>query len=245
MTLFIKELLSSIGFVFKKNLYLYFIPSIFISLLFYWSIKGGDGIANWLNFMEDWWVIGWVIKTLESVISAISFMLFEFFVLVLLTPINSILSEKMKEEVTGEPAKFSTTQLIRSLGRSVKIFTVAFSVETLLLLVIWIFSFLLGDWFSATVGFIVSSYFIGFSFYDFALDLDLKSSKESWKWGKSNKWLVLFVGLIFSVSIYIPEKSGMIFLYVITISIVPHLLTIATTASYFKKKINHINKKRG
>jgi CysZ protein len=236
MTLFIKELLNSIGFVFKKHLYLYFIPAIFISLLFYWSVKGGDGITHWLSFMEDWWVIGWILKTLENVISAISFMLFEFFILVLLTPINSILSEKMKEEVTGKAAKFSISQLIRSLGRSVKIFTVAFSVEMILLLVIWVFSFLLGDWFSTTIGFVISSYFIGFSFYDFALDLDLKSSKESWKWGKSNKWIVLIAGLIFSVSIYIPEKSGMMFLYVIAISIVPHLLTIATTATYFKIK---------
>jgi len=236
MDIFFRELANSISFIFKKHLYFYFIPAFFISFFFYWSIKGGGGIVNWLSFMEDWWGIGWVLKTLESVISAMSFMLFEFLILVLLTPINSILAEKMKEEVTGELATFSITQLIISLSRSVKIFTVAFSIEMILLLVIWIFSFIVGDWFSSIVGFIISSYFIGFSFFDFALDLDLKTSKESWAWGKSNKWLVLIAGLLFSVSIYIPEKSGMMFLYVISISIVPHLLTIATTSTYFNKK---------
>jgi len=236
LSVFIKELISSIGFVFKKHLYLYFLPAIFISLMFYWSVKGGAGVAHWLSFMEDWYVVGWIIKALESVISAMSFMLFEFFILVLLTPVNSLLAEKMKEEVTGEGVKFSLSQIFRSLGRSVKIFITAFSVEMVLLLVIWLFSFFIGDWFSSIVGFIVSSYFIGFSFYDFSLDLDLKSSKESWKWGKANKWLVLITGLIFSVSIYIPEQSGLMFLYVISISIVPHLLTIATTATYYKTK---------
>ena len=238
LNVFIKELINSIGFVFKKHLYLYFLPAIFIALMFYWSVKGGAGVANWLSFMEGWYVIGWIIKTLESIISSMSFMLFEFFILVLLTPVNSLLAEKMKEEITGEPVKFSLSQIFRSLGRSVKIFITAFSVEMILLLVIWLFSFLIGDWFSSIVGFIVSSYFIGFSFYDFALDLDLKSSKESWKWGKANKWLVLIAGLIFSVSIYIPEQSGLMFLYVISISIVPHLLIIATTATYYKQNKN-------
>ncbi len=241
MLLFLKELSGSINFVFKKHLYLYFLPAIFISFFFYWSVKGGGSIANWLSFMEDWWGIGWVIKAVENMISAISFMLFEFFILVLLTPINSMLSEKMKEEITGEPAKFSVSQLIRSLGRSVKIFITAFSVEMILLLMVWIFSFLLGNWFSTVVGFIVSSYFIGFSFFDFPLDLDSKLSKESWKWGKSNKWMVLLTGLIFSVSIYIPEQTGFVFLYVFSISLIPHLLALTATSIYFKKlaSINH------
>ncbi len=238
MQAFFKELLNSISFVFKKHLYLYFIPAIMISFFFYWSVKGGGSVAGWLSFMENWWGIGWLIKTLETIISAISFTLFEFFILVLLTPINSMLAEKMKEEITGEAAKFSVAQLIRSLGRSIKIFITAFSVEMILLLIIWVFSFFIGDWFSNIVGFMVSSYFIGFSFFDFPLDLDLKSSKESWQWGKKNKWLVLLAGLIFSVSIYIPEQTGLIFLYVFAISIVPHLLTLTTTSIYFKKTNN-------
>ncbi|HIP36060.1 MAG TPA: hypothetical protein EYG85_04330 [Crocinitomix sp.] len=236
MKLFLNELINSVGFVFKRHLYLYFIPAIMISFMFYWFVKGGGGITNLLSFTEDWWVIGWIVKTLESIISTVSFILFQFIILVALTPINSMLSEKMKEEVTGVKPTFSMAQLLKSIGRSIKIFTVAFSSEMILLLLIWFFSFFIGEWVSQIVGFVVTSYFIGFSFYDFALDLDGKTSKESWSWGKSNISLVLASGLLFSITIYIPEQSGLLFLYVISISIVPHLLTIATTAVYFKTK---------
>ncbi|MGV6862018.1 MAG: EI24 domain-containing protein [Putridiphycobacter sp.] len=231
---FFNELSNSISFVFKKHLYLYFLPAIFISLIFYLSVKGGDGIVGWLSFMEDWWVIGWIIKSLESIISAVSFVLFEFFILVLLTPINSYFAEKVQEDITGIEAKFDMQQFVRSIGRSLKIFLVAFSTEMLLLLVVWIFSFWAGSWFSTVVGFTVSSFFIGFSFYDFALDLDLQKSKASWQWGKANFWLVLITGLVFSVAIYIPERTGLTFLYIIAISIIPHLLTIASASTYFK-----------
>ena len=238
MILFFSELLRSVSFVFKKHLYLYFLPAVGLSILFYLSFKGGSGVANWLSFMEDWWVVGWLVKTLESIISAVSFMLFEFFILVLLTPINSILAEKMKEEVTGVKAVFSVGQLVRSVGRSIAIFAYAFTFEMMFLLVIWVFSFILGDWVSYWGGLLISSYFIGFSFYDFALELDFKSSKNSWQWGKQNKALVLVAGLLFSFSIYIPEESGWLGLYVISISIVPHLLVLATTATYYKNKEN-------
>jgi uncharacterized protein involved in cysteine biosynthesis len=93
---------------------------------------------------------------------------------------------------------------------------------------------MLGDWFYKIVSFVVSSFFIGFSFFDFGLELDLKKSKESWRWGRQNMWLSLVAGLIFSVAIYIPEETGFLTLFLVSISLVPHMLTIATSQIYFK-----------
>ncbi len=235
ITLLFKSLGESVGFVIKNKLYLYFIPAIFLSFLFYLGLKGGQSAANWLEFMEDWWVIGWIIKGLEKTIHVISFVLFEFVILVLLTPINSYFSEKVKESETGIETKFDFAQLIRSLGRSLRIVAVAFTVEILALFFIWILSFFLGDWFYYITALVISSYFLGFSFYDFGLDLENVKSKASWKWGKQNKWLCLVTGLIFSLTIYIPEQSGFLILFIITISFIPHLLTIAATKVYYSK----------
>lgn len=226
---------ESINFVFKQKLALYFLPAIFLSFLFYLSLRGAQSATGWISFMEDWWVIGWIISALEKTIHVVSFVIFEFVILVLLTPINSYFAEKVKEKMTGVKAEFDMAQLFRSLGRTIKILIVALTVELLILFILWIFSFLLGDTFQYIAALLVSSFFLGFSFFDFALDMEKVSSKESWRWGKKNYILATLVGLIFSVSIRIPEESGLAILYIISISFVPHLLVIASSLVYYKQ----------
>lgn len=237
---------ESITFVFKQKLALYFLPAIFLSFLFYMSLRGAQSATGWLTFMEDWWVIGWIIGMMEKAIHVVSFVLFEFVILVLLTPINSFFAEKVKEKMTGIKTEFDIAQLFRSLGRTVKILIIALTVEMLILFILWIFSFLLGDTFQYIASLLVSSFFLGFSFFDFALDLENVSSKESWKWGKKNYILATLVGLIFSLSIYIPEESGLAILFIISISFVPHLLVIASSLVYYRNfattnTVNEIN----
>jgi len=231
-------LAESIGFVVKQKLYLYFIPAVLLSILFFYMLSGAQSATAWLTFMEDWWVIGWIIGALEKIIHVISFVVFEFVILVVLTPINSYFAEKVKEKYTGVKSEFDMTQLIRSLGRTVKILIIALSVEMLILFILWIFSFILGDSFYYIAALLISSFFLGFSFFDFALDLEKITSKESWKWGKQNYILATLVGLIFTFSILIPEESGMAILYLVSISFVPHLLVIASSIVYYKKFAN-------
>jgi len=229
---------ESINFVFKQKLALYFLPAIFLSFLFYLSLRGAQSATGWMSFMEDWWVIGWIISAMTKTIHVISFLIFEFIILVLLTPINSYFAEKVKEKMTGVKTEFDLAQLFRSLGRTIKIVVIALTVEMLILFILWIFSFILGDSFYYIAALLISSFFLGFSFFDFALDLENISSKESWKWGKKNYILATLVGLIFSLSIYIPEESGLAILYVISISFVPHLLVIASSLVYYKHFVN-------
>ncbi len=230
---------DSISFVIKQKLILYFLPAIFLSFLFYMSLRGAQSATGWLTFMENWWVIGWLIGAMEKTIHIVSFVVFEFVILVLLTPINSFFAEKVKEKMTGVKTKFDLTQLIRSLSRTIRILVVALTVEMLILFILWIFSFVLGDTFQYIAALIVSSFFLGFSFFDFALDLENVSSKESWKWGKKNYTLATIVGLIFSLSIYIPEQTGLALLYVVSISFVPHLLVITSSLVYYKNFVSN------
>lgn len=234
ITSLFKALGDSISFVFKQKLALYFLPAIFLSFLFYLSLRGAQSATGWMSFMEDWWLIGRLISAMTKTIHVISFVIFEFVILVLLTPINSYFAEKVKEKMTGIKTEFDMAQLFRSLGRTIRILAIALTVELLILVVLWIFSFILGDSFYYIAALLISSFFLGFSFFDFALDLERVSSKESWRWGKKNYILATLVGLIFSLSIYIPEQSGLAILYVISISFVPHLLVIASSLIYYR-----------
>ena len=136
---------ESIGFVFKQKIALYFLPAIFLSFLFYMSLRGAESATSWMSFMEDWWIIGWIISAMTKTIHVISFVVFEFVILVLLTPINSYFAEKVKEKMTGVKTEFDMAQLFRSLGRTIKILAIALTVEMLILFILWIFSFILGQ----------------------------------------------------------------------------------------------------
>jgi len=236
-----KALGQSFSFIVKNKLFLYFIPAVVLSVLFYLALNSAQSATNWLSFMEDWWVIGWIIKAVETIIHVISFVLFEFVILVLLTPINSYFAEKVKEKFTGIKTEFDMAQLMRSLGRTMRILAVALLVEFTALFVLWIFSFILGDNFYYISALLISSFFLGFSFFDFALDLEKVKSKASWQWGRKNYILSTLVGLIFSLSIYIPEESGLAILYLVSISFVPHLLVIASSIVYYKNFANKDN----
>lgn len=225
----LKHFIDSLNFVVKKKLYFYFFPAIILAIIFYLSMKGGSSISHGLDFMKDWWGIGAIIRSIEGGIKAISLLTFEIVILVLLTPINSYFAEKVKEDIDGVPVEFDMAQFFGSLVRSVGIFLIAFVTEMVLLLVLWIFSFIIGDFIQTITAFVVSSFFIGFSFFDFGLELKKVSTQKSWKWARANKLLCLVAGLIFSISIYIPEESNLLILFLVSISIVPHMLTIATT----------------
>jgi len=230
-----KSFLGSLKFVMKYKLYVYFLPAIILAVLFYLSFKGGQTISGSMAFMEDWWLIGSIIEGMGNGIKALAFLTFEFVILVLLTPINSFFAEKVQEDLTGVKAKFDFKQFASSMFRAIRIFAIAFFTEIALLIVIWILSFFLGDNFYKIVTFVVSSFFIGFSFYDFGLELDGKNTRKSWQFAKENKLLCLIAGLIFSLAIYIPEESGLMLLFLVSISFVPHMLTIGSTQLYFEK----------
>ena len=187
-----------------------------------------------MNLWEEWRIIGPIIKGVESGISFLAFLTFEMVILVFLTPINSYFAEKVMADMTGVEAKFEMRQFVISILRAIRIFFVTFMTEMVLLLLIWILSFIINDTVYHIIAFTVSSFFIGFSFFDLGLELDGHGTRKSWRFAKSNKLICLVAGLIFSISIYIPEESGLIVLFLVTISLVPHMLTIAATTVYFK-----------
>lgn len=226
----------AIRLILKRNLWKYFIPSLFISSLFFLLFNGGLSLGRSLNFMEDWWGIGWIISKSKLFVSFLGFMILEFFILVALSPINSYFAEQTKEEITNIPTDFSIIIFLKSLKRMVVILLFAFFMQCLISLFLWAFSFVLGDQFYELASLLNVSFFIGFSFFDFSLELDDVNRKESWKFGKKNWLSCIVIGLLVNLGIYYPQKHDLIIVYFISIVFLPHILTIISSYLYYNSK---------
>lgn len=230
---FFSGLAYAVQFVIRKGLFASFIPSIALGALFYFLFSGGQTVGNSVSFMENWWGIGWLVSSSKSLFGLLSFFIFEFFILVLLSPINSYFAEKVREDLTGETLGFSMAVFLKSLWRMIGIFFLAFFMQILLSILLWIFSFLLGDHFKEIASLLNVAFFIGFSFFDFGLELNEVSTRNSWRYARKNWMACIIIGLAFNFGVYYPQKHDLILVYAIAIAILPHLLAIAASHMYF------------
>lgn len=230
---FFTSFIYAIQLVLQKKLFGYFIPAALVALIFYFIISSGNWISGGLNFMEDWWLIGWLIGAFKNLFSFLSFMLFEFVILVLFSPITALLAERTREEITGLSIPFSISLFLRAFKRMLAILTFAFLAQLIISLVLWLLSFFLGDTFYTIASMLNISFFIGFSYFDFALELDEVSSKESRKFGRKNWLACILIGLVFNLGIYIPLNYGWVVPYLLVITFLPNLLAISTTKMYY------------
>ena len=234
LPLFLKSLTYAGSKIYKANWIYYFLPSIIFSLLFYLYITTGSSISTWFLFMEKWTWSSWVYHTFSEIMELISVVLFEFIVLILLTPINSILSEKTIKYVTGISIHFSWSIFIKAIGRALVMICIAFTMQFAILGLIWLLSLFLGDQFYAIASFLNLSFFIGLSFLDFAFELVGINIKNSWRLARRHTLLCLLIGIVFCGFIYLPQSYDLFVFYLIGISIVPHLLTITATKIYLE-----------
>ncbi len=219
--------------VHQQKLYGYFVPAIILSILFYLLFSGGSYLGNGVSFMEDWWVIGWLVSSSKTFFGFISFMVFEFFILVLLSPINSYFAEKVREDITGKKIGFSVSVFMRSLRRMIVILLFGFLMQIGLGILLWLLSFILGDRFYEIASIMNIAFFVGFSFFDFGLELEEVNSKNSWRYARKNWMACILLGLIFNLGIYLPQKTGLIMLYAAAIAVLPHLLAITASKMYY------------
>jgi uncharacterized protein involved in cysteine biosynthesis len=230
---FFSSFLYAIKLVINKKLFGYFIPAAIVAVIFYFILSGGNWISGSLNFMENWWVIGWIIGAFKSLFAFISFMLFEFVLLVLFSPITALLAERTREEITGESIPFSMSVFLKAFKRMIAILFMALLAQLLITVVLWLLSFIFGDTFYTIASMLNVAFFIGFSYFDFALELDEVSPKESRRFGRKHWIACILIGLTFNAGIYLPLNYGWTALYLIIITLLPNLLAITSTKMYF------------
>lgn len=208
---------------FSKGKFLgYFIPGVLIALTF-WSLESwAHGLVGQTS--ENWWD-----KAISGTGSALEFVFKQiavFFILTVLSPINTFLSEAVDKELTGNRNGFDFMRLINDFVRMIFVVVIAIILEFLFMgiwsLFSWMFSL---QFLNKTVFFLSASFFYGFSFYDYSLERYEIGLGGSYRFSKRYFLPTLVTGLTFMSLYFIP---------LVGIAIAPVMATIISTHVFLK-----------
>jgi CysZ protein len=227
---------ESWSFIFRNRLSHYFIyPLVITALLAMGSVavinRGVNFIMGFINpYFETQAITGsWWEKTLEVLKDSSSFALpfilwvisiYVFFrlnkyaVLVLMSPVMSLLSEKTNDILENSNTPFSLSKLIQDSIRGSVISVRNLVVELFLTIAIWGFILVLMLFLpylifilaplAAMIVFFIGSYYYGFAVLDYVNERNQLNVRESIRDIRENRTLSICLGAIFSILFMIP-----------------------------------------
>ncbi|MEZ4807509.1 MAG: EI24 domain-containing protein [Flavobacteriales bacterium] len=180
-----------------------------------------DWVATQLNIPVSeadagWWsaIKGFINGARELIVSivlhvAIGYLLFvanKYIVLILLSPLLAYASERTEEIITGNTYPFSWMQLLRDALRGALIAMRNGIMELGISAGVWFLTILLPilSPFSVVLLFFVSSYFYGFSMFDYVFERRRLRIKESTRAVNDRMGLVMANGTLFQLGMMIP-----------------------------------------
>lgn len=226
----------------KGNFLVYFIPGIIITLLFLVvnlvtnTLFGGNEVAE-----NSKWFLS-VFSKIVSVIDFIMTQLYIFIILTLFSPINTILSEKLDTQLTGQKFSFSFIRLINDLFRMILIVIIALSLQFVFIGIWWFISWLFNidnTIIYDSVAFLISAFFFGFSFYDHSLERYKINVFGSIGFAFSNVVLITLTGSLFKLLYYFPYFWKVSYIGIV---IAPVVTTMISTVVYLMVTNKYPNK---
>lgn len=177
------------------------------SKIFSWaSLENADFfMSNYLKLL----LTGFISLILKFLFFFIFAYLGGYILLILMSPIFSILSEQTENILTGNKYEFNFKQFIKDIYRGFILAIRNFSIEFLFVIGVLILSLIpLLGWVTTIISpiflFLVSSYFYGFSFLDYSCERKKLSSKKSVLLIRKYKGVAIANGMIFSFALIIP-----------------------------------------
>lgn len=221
----------------KGKYWLFFIPGLVVALLFWQIFLVTETVQNSFSILQNIPFIGSYLHSgVEGTFSVIQFVfnqIFVFFILTVLSPFNTILSEKIDSSITGKKYSFDFVEMLNDLLRMIFVVILSLFLEFFFMLIYWIVSSILGIGFlDQIVYFVIAAFFYGFSFYDYNLERSKIGVFKSLGFAFSNILLVALSGCIFLALYYIPFVG---------VVIAPVITTIITTIVFLKKKNINLN----
>ncbi|AEA43193.1 hypothetical protein [Fluviicola taffensis] len=205
----------------------FFIPGAIVGLIylyFQWQLQKASAVvhlADGVPLVGS--AISWVADGIFGIVDVIFSEFYKFVVLVILSPVNCILSEKFDSYLTGKEYKFDFIRLMNDFLRMILIVISALLMEYIFLGIWWILSWFLPDFIGETLFFLIASFFVGFSFYDYSMERYGLSFFKSWGLGFSKLSYMVITGGIFTLLIKIPVAG---------IIVAPVLISMLSTAVY-------------
>jgi CysZ protein len=204
-------------------------------------VGGIYGIGELTQVLEDWLVeivsldgaTFWGAVYLKNIIGGFVWVLFKFvffvlfatiggyIIIMLMSPVFAILSEKTEEILTGNKYPFNGDQLMRDVARGVMVAMRNMLIEVGYLIVFFIVGFIpvIGQ-FAAIALFLISSYFYGFAFIDYTNERRRLSISQSVKFIREHKGMAIGNGFVFALAMLIPFCGTTIAGFVAIVSVV-------------------------
>lgn len=219
----------------KGKFLLFFIPGIVVAGLFWQIFLISNTLESSFSFLESIPLIGSFLNaSIEGTFSLLNFILnqvFVFFILTLLSPFNTILSEKVDTSISGKVYPFDLMSVISDLIRMIFVVTIAILLELIVMGLYWLISGLIPfDFIDKIAYFLIAAFFYGFSFYDYSLERYHIGVSGSLGFAFSNVLIVTLSGIIFLALYSIPYVG---------VVISPVLTTIISTIVYINNRKNN------
>ena len=179
------------GIISAQKMWKFFIIPLIINILCLWLIWHYSGsLSDWLNekITQSWQLEGWigsfVNETIASITKIICFFAFVIYggdlVILCMSPIYSIMSEKTDTYLTGREFGFSAKQTVKDIWRSVKISLKNIIKKSFWLIVCFIAGFIpVIGFIMPVVAFLINSYYWGYPLMDYNNERYRRNTKES------------------------------------------------------------------
>ncbi|MDB4534491.1 EI24 domain-containing protein [Vicingaceae bacterium] len=253
---------QAINLIFTKGLWWFFVFPIALNILFF--IGGMMGIGSLTDFIEGWltglvafdgdsftgasflepisgYLSGIVGGLVWIVLKFAFFFIFAtvggYIVIICLSPVFAILSEKTEEILTGNKYPFNGDQIMRDVVRGVLIAFRNMFIELGYMLIIFILSLfipLLGGIIGTVILFFIASYFYGFAFIDYTSERRRLSLKQSVQFIRENKGMAIANGMVFSFFMLIPLCGSTLAGFAAIISVVAATIAVDKTVDLSK-----------
>lgn len=235
--------------VFKHHIWVYCLLSIIVfGSIFYfgyeiqkysWLYSAKDAGDNF--FLKIWYI---AVKAFYELIALAMINLTKYVMLMVLSPILAIISERVENILTGNKYDLSIPQLIKDVKRAIKLALrnliyemILIGITSLCILVLeaifsvdlfWI------NWLSISL---IGAYYYGFSFMDYANERRRLNIKESIRFISNHKGITIAIGLVFSLiynelfQLFDTKYTVLAVLAAIMVSITPIFAVVAATVA--------------
>lgn len=246
--------------IFEKGLWMYLFYPVIIWILiwlatFYGLMTLSDYLLNWLKSSlsidsitsgNSWLsfltpkvtgAFGFLIKWLLSIVFWFIGSIFsKYLLLIILSPVFSLLSERADEKISGSNFPFSISQLIKDIVRGTLISLRNLSLELLLSFVLWIIALFFPPLALITIplSFIIGWYFVGFSMLDYSCERHKLSISKGVKFIQQNKGYAIGIGCVYSVFMALPTIMG----DVLGMMFGPAIAVVGATLSFLEIRKN-------
>ena len=224
------SLSKAISLLLKGKYLIYFVPGLFITILFL-ILTGGLFTANSaLSFFESIpWVGSYIqiaVDKLFSWLSDISIYIFQFTLITLLSPFHTMLSQRIDEHETGRKFDDGWIKFFNDIIRTIGVAALGGILYLIIKFIWWIIASIFGlSILTPFISAVAIGFFTGFNSYDFSLERHDVSVRKSWKYAFQHPLQMTLTGGIFTALLYIPFMG---------VVIAPVLLTMVGTLNYIR-----------